>query len=47
MMGTPGHRSFASSIHLCFTFSKESGVSTANPIRITCALEYASGRNLS
>jgi hypothetical protein len=51
-IGTPGHRSFASSIHyiadqyhcdpsiflrrtLCFTFSSESGVSIANPIRRT------------
>lgn len=32
---------------LCFTFSKESGVSTANAIRRTWAFEYARGRNLS
>lgn len=59
-IGTPGHRSFASSIHytadqyycrftadsgiylkrtLCFTFSNESGVSIANPIRRTWAFE--------
>lgn len=65
IMGTPGHRSWASSIHytcvlvdgyksrserwqtLSFTFSIESGVSTANPIKITWAFEYASGRNRS
>lgn len=67
IMGTPGHRSFASSTHcdcfqsiltssgsggslkptLCLTFSKLSGVSMENPIRMTWALEYAMGRNRS
>jgi hypothetical protein len=32
---------------LCLTLSRESGVSTENPINITWALEYAKGLNLS
>lgn len=32
---------------LCFTLSNESGASTAKPINMTCAFEYASGRSLS
>lgn len=32
---------------LCLTLSSESGVSMEKPIRMTCALEYASGRNRS
>ena len=32
---------------LCLTLSRESGVSTEKPIRMTCAFEYASGRNRS
>lgn len=32
---------------LFFTFSKESGVSTEKPIKMTCAFEYANGRSLS
>ena len=47
MTGTSGHCSRASSIHLCRTFSKLSGVSTLNPIRITCDLAYARGLSLS
>ena len=47
MIGTSGHLSLASSIHLCWTFSKLSGLSTLNPIKMTCDLEYASGRSRS
>jgi len=47
MIGTPGHRSRASSAHLCLTFSSESGVSTLKPMRMTCAFEYASGLSRS
>lgn len=47
MIGTSGHLSRASSIHLCWTFSKLSGLSTLKPIRMTCDIEYASGRSLS
>lgn len=65
MIGTPGHRSLASSTHckrlaycrsgpqrvllraLCLTLSNESGVSIEKPIKMTCAFEYAKGRNLS
>lgn len=36
MIGTSGHRSLASSIHLCRTFSRLSGLSTLNPMRRTC-----------
>lgn len=32
---------------LCLTLSSESGVSTENPIRMTCAFEYARGRSRS
>lgn len=32
---------------LCLTLSSESGVSTEKPINITCAFEYARGRNRS
>jgi hypothetical protein len=43
--GRPGVRDCAPT--LCLTLSSESGVSTEKPIRMTCALEYASGRNRS
>lgn len=32
---------------LCLTLSSESGLSTEKPIKMTCALEYARGRNRS
>jgi len=32
---------------LCLTLSSESGVSMEKPIKMTCAFEYASGRNRS
>lgn len=35
IMGTPGHRSRASSAHLAFTFSRLSGVSTEKPMSMT------------
>jgi hypothetical protein len=38
MIGTPWHRSRASSAHLCLTFSSESGESTEKPMRRTWAL---------
>jgi hypothetical protein len=47
MTGTSGHRSRASSIHLCRTFSKLSGLSTLNPMRMTCDFAYARGLSLS
>lgn len=37
----------ARELTLCFTLSSESGVSTEKPIKMTCALEYARGRNRS
>lgn len=39
MIGISGHRSRASSIHLCRTFSRLSGLSTEKPIRITWDFE--------
>jgi hypothetical protein len=42
---SPGWRRVAPT--LCLTLSRESGVSTEKPIRMTCAFEYASGRNRS
>lgn len=43
----PRSQRAASEPTLCFTLSNESGVSTENPIRMTCAFEYAKGRNRS
>jgi len=39
MIGTSGHCSRASSIHLWRTFSRLSGLSTLKPIRMTCDRE--------
>jgi hypothetical protein len=40
-------RMLAGELTLCLTLSRESGVSIEKPMRMTCAFEYARGRNRS